>query len=179
MEAETLAAMVSNGRLEIRKIRGRYQLANGALHASDLGAEALGGRLSASLDVDHIDTAPASHLRAALHSISLNATQRVFRRAELARVAISGVVDGTTDASWVGSVSNARARVDLTIRGARTGNAADASTKNIPVEGTIHAIYDGPRNELTLHQTTLRIPATTFTAEGQVSKRSRLQMSTT
>ena len=174
--SEVLAAMVSSGRLEARNFRGQYQLADGSLHVSGIEAETLGGSVNANLDVAHLDGTPMSRLRAALRGISLSSAQRAFRRPGLTPVAISGMIDGTTEASWTGSVSNAHARVDVVLHSAEGKHASASSAKNIPINGAIHVTYDGPGNVLTLHQTTLRIPATSLTAEGQVSKHSRLEV---
>ena len=174
--SEVLAALVSSGRLEIRHLRGQYQIADGSLHVSGIAAETLGGRVSANLDVNHLDGTPASRLRAALRGISLSSAQHAFFRSELKPVAISGALDGTAEASWSGSVSNARARVDVVLRSVEGRSAVQPSARDIPINGAIHAIYDGPTNILTLHQTTLRIPATSLTAEGQVSNHSRLEI---
>jgi translocation and assembly module TamB len=174
--AESLAAMVFNRRLEIHNVRGQYHLAEGSLQATGIEAETLGGRVSANLGIDHFDGTPASHVRAALQGISLNSMQRVARRPELNPVAISGTLDGTTEAAWTGDVSNAHVTVDLVLRSADGKNAAASSARNIPVEGAIHAIYDGPKNVLTLRQTTLRIPATTLGAEGQIGTHSHLEI---
>jgi translocation and assembly module TamB len=46
----------------------------------------------------------------------------------------------------------------------------------VPVEGAIHATYDGARESVTLRQTSLRIPSATVTAQGEVSDRSNLQI---
>ena len=81
------------------------------------------------------------------------------------------------EADWTGSVNNVRARSDLAVRAAKASHSASATY--IPIDGVIHAAYDGPTNVLTLHQTTLRIPSTTLTADGQVSKRSKLQIHAT
>jgi translocation and assembly module TamB len=170
-----LAGVVANGRLEIRNFRGQYQLADGSMRVSGIEADTLGGRVSANLDVDHLDSTPTSHARASLRGVSLSAAQRAFRRQELKPVAISGMLDGTADVSWTGRVSNARARIDAVLRSAGR-NAVNSSSRIIPVEGAVHAIYDGPRNVVTVHQTTLRIPATSVTAEGQVSNHSRLEI---
>ena len=176
MGSEALAAVVSGGHLKVRDLHGKYQLANGSLHASGIETETLGGRVSANLDIDHLDSTPTTRLRATVRGISLSSAQHAFPNSQLKTVAISGMLDGTTEAWWTGSVSNTRARADFVLRSAASNNAGNASSRNIPVNGAIHAIYDGPENVLTLHQTTLRIPATSLTAEGQVSKRSRLDI---
>jgi len=175
MGSDVLAAVVSSGRLEIRNFRGQYQLADGSLHTRGIEAETLGGRVNASLDVDHLEGTPTSHLKAAVRGVSLSSAQRTFHRPELKPVAISGTLDGSTEASWTGSVSNIHARVDAVLRSAAKNNG-NSSARDIPVDGAIHAVYDGPKSALTLHQTTLRIPATSLTAEGEVSNHSRLNI---
>jgi translocation and assembly module TamB len=173
--SEALSAVVSSGRIEVRKLQGRYQLANGALRAQGIGAELLDGRIDADVDMRNLDTTPSSRVRAGFHSISLRAAQRAVDRPELKSVAVSGILDGTAEAAWTGSVSNVRARSDLAVRaGAKSSHALSATY--VPVDGVIHAAYDGPNNVLTVHQTTLRIPLTTLTAEGQVSKHSKLEI---
>ncbi len=89
---------------------------------------------------------------------------------------ISGALDGTADVAWTGSISNAHAQVDLTVRSSDGRKLSGVSSRSLPVDGAVHAIYDGARNTLTVHQTTLRIPSTTITAEGQVGKNSHLQI---
>jgi len=173
--SEILAAVVSTGRLEVRNFRGEYQIADGSLHTRGIEAETLGGRVNASLDMEHLDGTPTSRLKAAVRGVSLSSAQRTFHRPELKPVAISGTLDGTTEASWTGSISNVRAHVDAVLRSAAK-NANNSSANGIPVDGAIHAVYDGPKSALTLHQTTLRIPATSLTAEGEVSNHSRLNI---
>jgi translocation and assembly module TamB len=176
VRTEVLAAKVSSGQLEVRNFRGQYQIADGSLQASGIEAEAAGGRVNANLRADHLDSTPTFRARAAVRGIALGAIQRTFGNPELKSVAIVGTLDGTTDASWSGSLSNARARADLVLRANGANRIVNQSARNIPVNGVIHALYDGPGNALTFHQTTLRIPATSFTAEGQVSKHSRLDI---
>ena len=173
--SDVLAAAVSTGRLEVRNVRGQYQIAEGSLHTRGVEAETLGGRVSATLDMVHLDGTPTSHLKAAVRGVSLGSAQRTFRRQELKPVAIYGTLDGTTEATWTGSVSNVRARVDAVLRSAAK-NTANSSARDIPVDGAIHAVYDGPKSALSLHQTTLRIPATGITAEGEVSNHSQLNV---
>jgi translocation and assembly module TamB len=176
MGSEVLAGVVSSGRLEIRNFRGQYLLADGSLHAGGMEAETLGGRVSAHLDIDHLDATPASHVWATLHGISLGSAQHALHNPQLKPFSISGTLDGTTEASWIGSVGNARARADFVVRNAGGRTAGSSSARHIPVNGAIHAIYDGPTNALTLRQTMLRIPAANVAADGQVSSHSRLEL---
>ncbi len=172
MASEALQAPVATGRVEIRNLRGHFLLAGGSLRAEGIDAETLGGRVRADVDVDHLAGTPASHVKAELRGISLGAMQRSLRKRP--PVAVSGMLDGTADVAWTGSVSNARAQVDLALRG---GSAkANGSAESIPVDGAIHAVYDARANSLTVRQSSLRTAAATITAEGQVSKRSHLQI---
>jgi len=172
--SEALSAVASGNRVEVRKLQGRYQLANGTLRAHGVEAELLDGRINADVEIKNLDTTPSSRLSATLHNISLRAAQRVVDTPELKRVSILGTLDGTAEATWTGSATNLRARSDLIVRAAKSSSAPSAT--NIPVDGIIHAAYDGPNNVLTVHQTTLRIPSTTLTADGQVSKHSKLEI---
>ena len=175
--SESLSAEASGSHIEVRKLRGRYQLANGLLRASGVEAELLGGRMIADIDMQNLDSTPSFRARAFLYSLSLQAAQRAVNRRELDRVAVAGTLEGTAEASWTGSVNNVRARSDLVVRAAKSPHPSSATY--VPVDGVIHADYDGRNNVLTLHQTTLRIPSATLTAEGQVSKRSKLEIQAT
>jgi translocation and assembly module TamB len=177
MGSEALSAVVSGKRVEVRNLTGRYQLANGELRAQGVQADLLDGRIDADVGLTNLDTTPSSRVRATLHGISLRAAQQTVNAAELKNVVVSGSVDGTVEADWTGSVSNVHARSDLAVRAAQASHSA--STTYIPVDGIIHAAYDGPTNVLTLRQTSLRIPATTLTADGQIGKQSKLQVQAT
>ena len=177
MGSHTLSAVASGKRVEVRNLKGRYQLADGTLRAQGVQADLLDGRIDADVDTTNLDTTPSSRVRATLHGISLRAAQQTINAAELKNVVVSGSVDGTVEADWTGSVSNVHARSDLALRSAKASHSAAATY--IPVDGIIHVSYDGPTNALTLRQTTLRIPSATLTADGQISKQSKLQVQAT
>ncbi|HSY64496.1 MAG TPA: translocation/assembly module TamB domain-containing protein [Terriglobales bacterium] len=177
MGSEALSAMASGKHVEVRKLKGRYRLADGTLRAQGVEAELLDGRIDADVDMTNLDTTPSSRVRATLHGISLGAAEQTLNTAELKNVVVSGSVDGTVEANWTGNLNNLRARSDLAVRSAKASHSASAIY--IPVDGVIHAAYDGPTNVLTLRQTTLRIPSTTLTADGQVSNRSKLEIHAT
>ena len=177
MGSEALSAVAAGKRVEVRKIKGRYQLANGTLRAQGVQADLLDGRIDADVDMTNLDTTPSSRVRATLHGISIRAAQQTVNAAELKNVVVSGSVDGTVEADWTGSVSNLHARSDLAVRAVKVSHLAAATY--IPVDGIIHASYDGPTNALTLRQTSLRIPSATLTADGQISKQSKLQVQAT
>jgi len=172
--SEEFSGAEENTRLQVKRLSGTYHLGNGTLEARDINGDTLGGKVHASLEVKHLAATPSFSVHAALQGISLYAVQRTIRATELKQVMVTGVVDGTAEASWAGSVTNVRAHSDLVIRAAANGPAGSAT--NIPVDGALHVMYDRPHNLLTVRQTTLRVPATTLTAEGAVGQRSNLQV---
>ncbi len=174
--SDGLLVASSRGRLEIRSLKGAYQLARGTLRAHGVKAESLGGQIIADVDMQNLDATPSASVRATIRRISLQAIQQAVREQTAeGGIRVTGSVDGTTDLSWTGSFGNLRARSDLTVRAAARSTDR-TSTANIPVNGSIHAIYDGPNNVLTVRQTSLQIPSTTLTADGQVSKHSNLHI---
>jgi len=174
--SEILSAVSSGRRIELRKLHGKYQLSNGSFRANGVVADLLDGQISTDVEMRNLDTTPSSRVRATLRDISLPALQRLAQQPELNRAQIMGSIGGTVNAAWTGSVSNVRAHSDLVIRSA---NAAAPSAREIPVNGAIHADYDGAKSELVLHQTSVHIPSANLIADGEVSKRSSLQIQAT
>jgi translocation and assembly module TamB len=174
--SELLTAVSPDAGLEVRKLQGRYQLAHGSLRADEISAELLGGSLKASLDVQHLDSTPSTNVSALLRGISLRAAQQSIRNPQTRRVAVLGIVDGNAIASWTGNMQNLRAHSDLNLRPSQQSSAAAANADQLPVEGEIHATYDGSRGSLTLRQTTLHTGSSRISAQGEISTGSNLQI---
>ncbi len=174
VKSQALSALVSGGRLEARSIRGHYELADGSFRASGVEAETLGGNLKASLDVDHLDATPSSHLKASVRNLSLNAAQRALHQSELKQVTILGSLNATTDAVWTASISNVHARTDAVLHS--SARKTDNAVRAVPIDGEIHAVYDGKSSTVALHQSNFKVPGTIVTAEGQISNHSRLEI---
>jgi translocation and assembly module TamB len=173
--SQALVAASSEGHLELRRLQGRYELANGTLQAHNIGAELLGGQINADVNIEHLDTMAVSRIRTTMRGISLEAAEQAIRRPELKPVALLGKLDGTADVALTGSVRNISARSDLSLRAA-ANSGTNRSSGAVPVDGSIHVTYDGPRNIITFRQTTLHIPSTTLAVEGEVSNHSNLQI---
>lgn len=171
LASEVLAAADSGNRIELRKLRGEYQLAGGRLQIDKLSMESLGGHIDAKADVQNLDTTPDSRIQAALHNISLKALQQSLHTSNLKTATVSGTLNGTADAGWKGSISNLRAHSDLTLR-ASASKTPNPSGTEVPVNGAIHMAYDGPRQTISLRDTSLRIPSATLTAQGEISNHS-------
>jgi translocation and assembly module TamB len=175
LASEVLTVAASGGRVEARKLHGTYQFAGGNLQVSELAMETLGGRITGNAEIKHLDTTPESRIQAALHDISLQTLQRASQTREIKGAALSGTIGGSAEASWKGSMSNLRARSDLIVRG-RANDKAKPLDEGTPVDGVIHATYDGARQSIGLRDTSLRMPGATLTAEGTISDQSSLQL---
>jgi len=171
--SDALSATSPDGRIELRKLRGQYQLANNSFQAEGIETELLGGSIKAAVFVRNLDTTPVVRVHALLSRISLHAAQLSIRKREVNQVALTGLLDGTADANWSGSTSNIKAKSDLTLWHSALPSHL---TRAIPVEGEIHAAYDSPKNVLAVRQTVLQIPSAVLTAEGQLSRHSRLRV---
>jgi translocation and assembly module TamB len=173
--SEALVAVASGIRVELRKLEGSYQLAGGNLRVNDLRAESLGGRIQAAVQINHLDTTLDSRVRASLSNISLNAIQTTLRTQNLSGARLSGTINGRIEASWQGNANNLRARSDLTLQ-ALAGTRSTPSGEELPVNGAIHATYDGQHQILELRDTVLRTSAASLTANGTISDHSSLQV---
>jgi translocation and assembly module TamB len=173
--SELLSAAASGNRLELRKLQGTYQLADANLELREFAVDSLGGRITANGEIKHLDTTPESQFRAALRNISLGELQPALRTQGVSAATVSGSLGGTAEASWKGSIANLRAHSDLAVQ-ALASNKSNPSESRVPINGAIHASYDGARQTISLRDTTLRIPSATLTAQGTVSNNSSLQI---
>lgn len=174
--SEQLAALSSEGRLDLRQLQGHYQLVNGAFQSCDLRFEALGGKISTDIELEHLDTTVIAQVRTMLQGISLQAAQQSLRAAEVRRLGLTGKLDGIVDASWTGNANNIHARTDLTLKAASNNTTPLPGRAAVPVNGVIHASYDGQHDLITFRETSLQIPSATISVQGEVSKHSKLQI---
>jgi translocation and assembly module TamB len=173
--SEVLRAMASGKRVELRKLQGSYRLADGNLVVPNVSVQAFGGSLTANAEMKHLDSTPESSIHAALNSISLRAIQQMAGEQATKEAALSGTLSGKTDAAWKGNVSNLRAQSDLVIR-AEASSRSNPSARDVPVDGTLHFSYDGPRQSISVRDTRFKLPSATLTAQGVISDHSNLQI---
>ena len=171
--SEALTAMASGSRVEVRKLQGTYQLAGGRLQVNNFSADSMGGRITADVDMKNLDTTPDTRVQAALHDISLRALQQAAGQKQSKSAAVEGRLTGTAEANWKGSINNLKAKSDLTVKAVASNNT-NPSASGVPVNGNIHATYDGKSQTIALRDTSLQIPSATVTANGEVSDRSSL-----
>lgn len=172
LDSEFLSAITSGRRLEARKIEGSYRVDHGNL-ISNVKLNSMGGTLEAKAKMQHLDSTPESTVAASLSSISLRAIQQTAGQQGMQAANLSGTLNGKVTASWKGPLTNLHAHSDLTVR-ALASSAAKSSAHEVPVNGAIHADYDGARQTIEVHDTTIRTSAATLTAEGLVGDHSSL-----
>ncbi len=175
LASELLLAAESGKRLALRKLGGDFKLNRGNLVISHLSVDTLGGRLQASAEMNHLDSTPDSHLRASLQNISLREVRQSLGNQQLNGAAVSGEISGDADASWEGAIENLQAHTDLTLRAEATG-AANPSATDVPINGTVHANYDGQTQSVELRNTVIKVPSASVTAQGRISDHSSLQI---
>jgi translocation and assembly module TamB len=175
MAADELAVSSSQGHIDLRRLQGHYQLSNGIFRARNVSFNALGGNISADVDVKNLDTTVSARVQTTIKGISLEAAQHAVRTAEARRVSLLSRLDGTVDASWAGRISNLRTRADLTLKSLQ-GRDTKPNSATMPVDGSIHASYDGGQNAIAFRDTSLHVPSATVTVQGIASNHSNLQI---
>src|SRR5260370_11341159 len=102
--------------------------------------------------------------------------QGAIRTSKLKGIKLSGRLDGTVVDNWTGGGTNTlRISSDLNLRSLANAEAKP-SAHVLPVDGSIHATYDGRGDTIAFRQTTLRVSSTTLALQGEVSKHSNLQV---
>lgn len=175
VESNLLTAVASGRRLELRRIQGTYRLGSGTLQLTNFSVDTLGGRMTAKAEMKNLDTTPESRVQVSLANISLKALQGALGAQQIKTASISGTLRGRADASWKGDISGLRVHSDLFVE-ALASSRSNPSANEVPVNGALHADYDGPRQTIQVRDTTFRIPTATMTAQGAISSHSNLQV---
>ncbi|MGA8539552.1 MAG: hypothetical protein WB566_08625, partial [Terriglobales bacterium] len=100
--SDGLQAWSPEARIDLRKLQGRYRLANGALQAHAVSFELFGGNVTSDINIQHLDSTAVAQVRTAVKGISLQAVQQAVHGLELQNIDLISRVDGTIDASWTG-----------------------------------------------------------------------------
>ena len=173
--SEALNATASGKTVNLRKVEGNYRLAGGNLVLNNLSVDTLGGRITARGEMHHLDAIPDSRIEVSLNNISLRALQQTASPQRSLGAVISGMLSGKAEALWKGSVQNIRVQSDLSFQ-AQATRESNPQNAEIPVNGAVHAVYDGRRQSIELSDTVLKIPTATVTAQGTISSNSRLDV---
>ena len=146
----------------VQNISAKYKLLDGNLSVHGLQADLLGGRMTGTVTMQHLDTNSIAKLHASLQAISLSAANAAFRTLPLGAIPLDGEISGTADAEWVGSIKNIAARSEITLKAALT----TTRSAPIPVDGAAQLNYDGRSATVTLANTSLHTPKTRLEIDG-------------
>ena len=173
--SDALIAVATGRRIDVKNLQGTYRLANGSLDLTNVSLESFGGKLTAAGKMQHLDGTPETSVQATLSGISLRELQRAAGSQQIPGAALSGTLRGKADAAWKGSIDNLRAHSDLSVQ-ALASSRSNPTAKEVPVNGAIHAAYDGKRQSVELHDTSIQMPSAKLTAQGTISNNSSLQL---
>jgi translocation and assembly module TamB len=164
--------------VQIKKIAGKYQLANGNFNADAFALDLLDGQLTASGTIDQVDSARRSRFHLQLAGISLQAIKSSLRNVSSESVPVTGTLKATADANWHGTFDTLRATSGITMRGSLIASNKERS-QHFPLNADVHVDYDAPRNLLTVASSSIQLPATSINAQGTVGNRSNLTVRAT
>ncbi|MGH9684640.1 MAG: translocation/assembly module TamB domain-containing protein [Candidatus Acidiferrales bacterium] len=178
LASPALTVKTSAASVDASEIRAEYSLEGGNLHVRSLTANLLGGSLSASFDMRHIENNPASQLDASLRRISLTDVSRAVPSGGVTRPRVVGNINARVRASWASGFQNLMAQSHIVVSAparvlSRPGD--------IPLNGLLDINYDGPRDTASLGRSYLQTGNTKVSLSGTLSKKSNLnvQASTT
>jgi translocation and assembly module TamB len=188
LNSRQLVAKTAQVHAEISNIAAHYSIAHGDGVIRDFRASLLGGEITAQGTMKSIGTSNArSNLAAALHGISLaDAKRSLGSAASTGPVSISGTLNATANAAWGQTFSDLIAHADATINAgvsdaqhahlvaASTATQPATNPNSVPVQGALHATYNGATQQLAVEHSYFRTPQTNLDLNGTVSRNSSL-----
>jgi translocation and assembly module TamB len=172
LNGRELAVSTADLNAVVRNIRGQFKFFDGNLDVHGLQADLLGGHLTATATIQHLDTNSVAKLHASVQAISLSAANAALRNARLSPMPVDGQISGTADAAWAGSIKNIEARSEITLKAALpSGRSAP-----VPVDGVVHLNYDGRTATATLTDTSIHTPQTRVELNGTAGQTLNLKV---
>jgi translocation and assembly module TamB len=172
LDSALLSLRTPSAHGELRTIRAKYQLSKGNLFVSNVQAETLGGHISASYQIDHLDAKPASRLDATAQGISVRAVTEAFAIGATPQIALAAKANLKVQAAWTDNIRRGSGNANATISTASAGQ----QTSGTPLEGKINVAYRGSNSTLTVSDSYFRSAATQLALSGTLSDRSNLHM---
>ncbi len=180
-------------RAQVNDIAGHYGLANGDAILRDLRARVLGGAVTAQGTMKGISGNPHTEITAQVRGVSLADVVRALGPAAQSNQAtVTGALNAEAKATWGRTFGDFVAHADATVKGqvqrgrgavAQAGAAGPGGTTNagaaaatFPLESAIHATYSGNNQQLALEQSFVKMPQTSLTMNGVVSKHSSVRL---
>ncbi|HSS99202.1 MAG TPA: translocation/assembly module TamB domain-containing protein [Terriglobales bacterium] len=159
--------------IQVRNIGAEYALDNGDARVTGMRAQLLGGEVAGTAAIRDLAGNTKSNLNVSLKNISIATIQDLLDPAAKQQALMKGAINANAEAAWGKTLDNLVAKADLNIGASmqptRGGNAT-------PVNGVIHARYEGSRQTVSLQQSYIKTPQTTISLDGTVSNHSALQV---
>jgi translocation and assembly module TamB len=176
------------------RLSANYSITPQRLRLSSLKMSGLGGELAGDVDVVNWQTSlgpdtvrrrpfigriPAGSLqrgsvRLQLAGLSLPPLIQTLssRKLPLDQLRMVGVVNGSIEMLWVGSIKDAETRLNLTV-----SPPSRTLPSDLPVQAEVSGIYRGSRDELQLDRFKWNTPASELSAQGNLAAASSLRFS--
>src|SRR5262249_512290 len=171
----TMSASFRDTLLKIPRLHARYQLADGNFQARSAAIGLLGGRVTADLEIKHLDTTPNYRVAASFQQISLEEIHQAARGRQPRHLTLLGTLEGTAEVAWIGAISNVISNCDLHLH-STANDTIRLSDKFLPVNGAIRLSYHRLHELITFRETKLQVSSITLTLQGEVSDHSNLQI---
>ncbi|HEX8924873.1 MAG TPA: translocation/assembly module TamB domain-containing protein [Terriglobales bacterium] len=163
--------------VEASDVAARYKLANNNADVSGLRVGLLGGEITGSARVQDVAGARRGTAELKIAGIDLGQAQALSGNSLPQGVVLTGSADGDARATWRGNlqdlVADANAAVNATVQQA---GATTNSSQQVPMQAALHAHYNGARQEITLTDSSVKLPQTQLLMNGTVSEHSALQV---
>jgi translocation and assembly module TamB len=171
----SLQAATADGRLDIQNLKAAYDMADGDLDVREVVADAAGGHVMGNVSVHHLDSTPEGKFHGTLQHLSVQSARQASRWPQFRRMPVTGTVEAKLDGYWKKNISQIHLVGDIGARAMVWGDSGD-NNEATPVDGDVHVSYDGEHNTLALHQSTVRIPSSSATLDGQLGGHSNLRI---
>lgn len=173
-----IEAASSEARVRLQNLAAQYRLVDGNFDMPEMTANLTGGQLHAELTMQNLESVPSVAFQASLQRGSIQSAKLVIRREDIRRLPVSGTINASVRGSWTGTVKSLRLLGNAQVTAAVWKSSSDQQFA-IPLDATVHFLYDEPQKNLTLRQTRVQIPDASVVVNGQISNHSNLQVHAT
>ncbi len=174
LASKSLQARTPDFHGEIRNLGANYAFENGNLDIRQLHATLLGGDLNGSFSMRNVAGDSASHLTATIRGASLGGLKTMITVPAMEKIGIAGTLNADADAKWGKSLNDLVAVTNANLKANVT--PPQGNGQNVPVQGVIHARYNGAGQQVTLTDSYFQLPQAALNLNGTVSRNSALQV---
>ncbi len=154
--------------IDVTQISASYELKDDTLRVQNLAANILGGRARANWQMQNMSAPNSlSRLDASVKDISLAIASNALAPRNVQRIPFEGTSDLDVRSTWSGSIDNIIAHAQLAI----TSQQQSISAQSIPLNGSIQADYNAPKNTIAFTESHLQTSNTKLTINGILSSR--------